>query len=41
MEIFASKGAPPVSMTPGANFATYFASVIDTGGKIWKQYQTP
>ncbi len=41
MEIFARKGAPPVSMTPGANFATSFASVIDTGGKIWKQYQTP
>ncbi len=40
MEIFASKGAPPVSTTPEANFATNFASVIDTGGKIWKQYQT-
>jgi hypothetical protein len=41
MEIFASKGAPPVSTTLGANFATSFASVLDTGGKIWKQYQTP
>jgi hypothetical protein len=42
-EIFASKGAPPVSTTlvanlppvsatPAANFATSFASVVDTGG---------
>jgi hypothetical protein len=55
-EIFASQGAPqvstlpPVSMTPAANFATSFASVVgtggnfatgvnDTSGKIWKQYQ--
>jgi hypothetical protein len=39
-EIFASQGAPPVSMTPGANlppvanFSTIFASVVDTGGKF-------
>jgi hypothetical protein len=44
-EIFASKGAPPVSMTPvanlppvsatpAANFANSFASVVDTGGKF-------
>ncbi len=33
-EIFASKGAPPVSMTPVANFSTIFASVVDTGGKF-------
>jgi hypothetical protein len=33
-EIFASKGAPPVSTTPAANFATSFASVVDTGGKF-------
>jgi hypothetical protein len=33
-EIFASKGAPPVSMTPAANFATSLASVVDTGGKF-------
>jgi hypothetical protein len=33
-EIFASKGAPPVSMTPVANFATSFACVVDTGGKF-------
>ncbi len=38
-EIFASKGAPPVSRTPAANFAISFASVIDTGGKEWGQYQ--
>jgi hypothetical protein len=25
---------PPVSMTPAANFATSFASVVDTGGKF-------
>jgi hypothetical protein len=28
-EIFASKGAPPVSTTPVANFATSLASVVD------------
>ncbi len=44
-EIFASQGAPPVSMTPVANlppmsltpvanFSTIFASVVDTGGKF-------
>ncbi len=31
---FASQGAPPVSTTPAANFATSFASVVDTGGKF-------
>ena len=25
---------PPVSATPAANFATSFASVVDTGGKF-------
>ncbi len=25
---------PPVSTTPAANFATSFASVVDTGGKF-------
>jgi hypothetical protein len=30
---------PPVSTTTGANFAPSFASVVDTGGKIWKKYQ--
>jgi hypothetical protein len=33
-EIFASKGAPPVSTTLVANFSTSFASVVDTGGKF-------
>jgi hypothetical protein len=41
-EIFASQGAPPVSTTPVANFATSFADtgdkfvtgVNDTGGKF-------
>jgi hypothetical protein len=33
-KIFASQGAPPVSTTPVANFATSFASVVDTGGKF-------
>ncbi len=33
-EIFASQGTPPVSTTPVANFATSFASVVDTGGKF-------
>jgi hypothetical protein len=33
-EIFASKGGPPVSTTPVANFATSFSSVVDTGGKF-------
>jgi predicted lactoylglutathione lyase len=30
----ASQGAPPVSTTPAANFATNFTSVDDTGGKF-------
>jgi hypothetical protein len=30
---------PLVSTTP-ANFATSFASVVDTGGKYWEQCQT-
>jgi hypothetical protein len=34
VEIFASQGAPLVSTTPAANFATSFASVVDTGGKF-------
>ncbi len=34
MKIFASQGAPPVSTTPAANFATSFSSVVDTGGKF-------
>jgi hypothetical protein len=29
-EIFASQGAPPVSTTPVANFATGTAGVVDT-----------
>jgi hypothetical protein len=33
-EIFASKGAPPVSTTPVANFATSYPCVVDTGGKF-------
>jgi hypothetical protein len=33
-DIFASQGAPPVSVTPVANFSTIFASVVDTGGKF-------
>ena len=33
-EIFASQGAPPVSATPVANFATIFPCVVDTGGKF-------
>jgi hypothetical protein len=40
-EIFASQGAPPVSTTPVANFATSISDnkgksaigVVDTGGK--------
>ncbi len=32
-EIFTGQGAPPVSTTPAANFATSFTSVVDTGGK--------
>jgi hypothetical protein len=36
-EIFASQGAPPVSTTPSANFATSFASVVDTGGTNGKK----
>jgi hypothetical protein len=34
VEIFVRQGAPPVSRTPAANFATSFASVVDTGGKF-------
>jgi hypothetical protein len=30
---------PPGSTTPAANFATRFTCVVDTGGKLWKQYQ--
>jgi hypothetical protein len=33
-EIFAGQGAPPVSTTPEANFATSFASFFDTNGKF-------
>jgi hypothetical protein len=33
-EIFASQGAPPVSMTPAANFATSSPCAVDTGGKL-------
>ncbi len=33
-EIFASHGAPPVSMTSAANFATDTAGVVDNGGKF-------
>jgi hypothetical protein len=36
-EIFASQGAPLVSTTPVANFATSFASVVDNGGEQWEQ----
>jgi hypothetical protein len=32
--VFASQGAPLVSTTPVANFATSFASVVDTGVKF-------
>jgi hypothetical protein len=31
---FATGVVPPVSTTPAANFATSFASVVDTGGKL-------
>jgi hypothetical protein len=34
VEIFARQGAPPVSRTPAANFATSFDSVVNTGGKL-------
>jgi hypothetical protein len=34
MEIFASEGAPLVSTTPVANFATGTAGVVDTGSKL-------
>ncbi len=30
----ASQGAPPGSTTPVANFATSFATVVDTGSKF-------
>jgi hypothetical protein len=33
-EIFASQGAPLVSTTPAANFATGTAGVVDTRGKF-------
>jgi hypothetical protein len=33
-DIFASQGAPLVSMTPSANFATSFTTVVNTGGKF-------
>jgi hypothetical protein len=33
-EIFASQGAPPVSTTPVANFATSCPCAVDTGGKF-------
>jgi hypothetical protein len=33
-EIFASEGAPTVSMTPAANFATATAGAVDTCGKL-------
>ncbi len=33
-EIFTSQGAPLVSTTPVANFATCTAGVVDTGGKF-------
>ncbi len=33
-EISASQGAPPVSTTTAANFATSSACVVDTGGKF-------
>jgi hypothetical protein len=34
VDIFASQGAPLVSMRPLANFATSCATVVDTGGKF-------
>jgi hypothetical protein len=34
VEIFTSLGAPLVSTTLAENFATNFASVVDTGGKF-------
>jgi hypothetical protein len=34
VEIFLSQGAPPVSTTPAANFATSTAGVVDTIGKF-------
>jgi hypothetical protein len=34
VEIFASQGAPSVSMIPVANFSTIFASIVDTSGKF-------
>ncbi len=40
VEIFTGQGAPSVSMTPVANFATSAPGVLDTGGKYWEQYQT-
>jgi hypothetical protein len=33
-EIIASEGAPPVSMTPAANFVTSTVGVVDTNGKL-------
>jgi hypothetical protein len=32
---------PPVSMTPAANFATSFASVVDTGSNLPPVLTTP
>jgi hypothetical protein len=32
--VFASQSAPSISTTPGANFATATATVVDTGGEI-------
>jgi hypothetical protein len=51
VEIFASQDATlvsttpaanllPVSTTPASNFAKSSASLVDTGGKQWEQYQT-
>ncbi len=39
--IFASQGAPPVSMTPVANFAISFTSIVDTGGNLRPLSTTP
>jgi hypothetical protein len=34
LEIFASQGAPSVSMTPVVNFSTGTTGVVDIGGKF-------
>ena len=39
VSLIPAENLPPVSRTPKANFATSFASVVDTGGKYWEQYQ--